>query len=266
MITTLASITVAGLSLAATLAPASGPTFTQQDNGPAVGSALPSQTPAARNTSNQRFSGRESQTERFGPTARFVVEAVSITAIDESGFDWAGSDQVYAIWSSAGVGVQTSTFTGVDTGDIREFDGTEKCIYPIQAPAGDSMLFGDDDEWGCAASGGAAPLEFSVALFEEDGPPHICSEFLIYAGVPLKNCSDDMIGWFNFSLTEQQLVQTFASEGTSRAITRTLGGTCGYVKPNEVKGCSDWGPTGPEYEFRFRITRVADAKPLVASQ
>ena len=68
-----------------------------------------------------------------------------------------------------------------------------------------------------------------------------CSEFLIAGGVALESCSDDLIGTFEFSLDENQLVQTFHSEGTSRLITRTLGGPCGYVPPGEAKGCSGWG-------------------------
>ncbi len=198
------------------------------------------------------------EVERFEPTARFIVEADSFTAIDESGFDWAGSDEVYAIWSTGRSGVSTSVVDDVDTGDTIMFPSTERCIYPIQGPPRGVLLSGErGDAWTCADGGGFAPVEFRVWLFEADYPFE-CTEQSMVEGVVLQSCADDMIGFFEFSLDESQLVQTFAFEGSTRLITRRMGGPCGYVPPGEVKGCSGLG-SGPEYDFRFRITRVADA-------
>ncbi len=205
---------------------------------------------------------RNVRVDRFEPTARFIVEADSFTAVDESGFDSLGSDEIYAIWTSGDSGVSTSVVGDVDTGNTFHFPSTENCIFPIQAPANRSLLSGErGDEWSCVEGGAFAPVEFNVWLFEHD-VSITCSEHLIAGGVSLENCADDLIGFFEFSLDESQLVQTFTSEGSSRKITKHLGGPCGYVPPGEVKGCSGFG-TGPEYDFRFRITRMADARAEV---
>ncbi len=128
-----------------------------------------------------------------------------------------------------------------------------------------SLLSGErGDEWTCEEGGAFAPVEFYVWLFEHDVGITPCAEHLIAGGVSLNDCEDDLIGFFEFSLDESQMVQTFLFEGSSRLITKHLGGTCGYVPPGEVKGCSGFG-SGPEYDFRFRITRVADARTGVVA-
>ncbi len=203
--------------------------------------------------------------DRFQPTARFIVEADSFTAVDESGLDWSGSDEIYAIWTSGESGVSTSIVDDVDTGDTVAFPRTENCIFPIEAPDSGRLLSGErGDEWSCADGGAFAPVEFNVWLFEHD-VSLTCSEHLIAGGVSLNDCADDLIGFFEFSLDESQMVQTFAFEGSSRLITKHLGGPCGFVPPGEVKGCSGLAGSGPEYDFRFRITRVADARTDVVA-
>lgn len=201
---------------------------------------------------------RPEGTPRFDLRPRFVVEAVSFTAVDESGIDWSGSDEVIATWSSAGTRAVTSEFGDIDSGDTVDFLYNQRCIYPIgpRTAGATSLNAGNGDEWGCLAAGGSGPVEFSVWLVEQDGNGFpIC--------YPPPTCYDDIIGTFNFSLDEQQLLQTLPAEGSSRLITKTLGGPCGYVPSGEIRGCSDWGPTGPEYKFRFRLTRVADTGPTV---
>ena len=194
-----------------------------------------------------------------GSEPRFVVEAVSFTAIDESGLDWAGSDEVYAVWTSAGTRAVTSVFGDVDTIETRSFLSGQRCIYPIRPPkAGNTDLYaGDGDEWGCWAAGRSGPVEFSVWLFEDDSggfPP-------CFDGAKV-DCYDDLIGTFDFSLSSEELVaHALPAEGSSRLITETLGGPCGHQPPGNVCGYSPFSPTGPEYKFRFRLTRVADAGP-----
>ena len=51
---------------------------------------------------------------------QFVAEALSFKAIDELGYDWRGSDEVYAVFSDLNPNLSdlvTSTFGDVDTGD-----------------------------------------------------------------------------------------------------------------------------------------------------
>src|SRR5690606_38397048 len=64
---------------------------------------------------------------------QFVAEAVRFTAIDESGYDWWGSDEVYAVFSdlnpSVFVGI-TAVRENVDTGDSHDFSPDERCLAP----------------------------------------------------------------------------------------------------------------------------------------
>lgn len=203
-----------------------------------------------------------------GSEPRFIVEAVSFTAVDESGLDWAGSDEVYAIWTSADTRAVSQLFGDVDTTETRSFPTGQRCIYPIRPPkAGDTnLLAGDGDEWGCWAAGRGGPVEFSVWLFEHDGHGFpLC--FSGHNGTDLDyplSCYDDLIGTFDFSLSSEDLVtHVLPAEGSSRLITKTLGGPCGYQPPGTVCGYSRFSPTGPEYKFRFRLTRVADAGPTI---
>ena len=64
---------------------------------------------------------------------QFVAEAVSFKAIDESGYDWAGSDEVYAVFSNLNPNFDdlvTSTQDDIDTGETRTFGTDERCIAP----------------------------------------------------------------------------------------------------------------------------------------
>jgi hypothetical protein len=87
---------------------------------------------------------------------RYKVKAVSFKAVDESGTDWLGSDEPYAIFNAVGVdGTQTSSvshvFGDIDTGDIGVFSAAEGCLY-------------------ISCSGGTAPfgMGFSIQLWEHD--------------------------------------------------------------------------------------------------
>ena len=65
---------------------------------------------------------------------QFTAEAVSFRAIDESGWDAAGSDEVYAFFSDGSPNdLITATYEDVDTGETRTFGPQERCITPRPA-------------------------------------------------------------------------------------------------------------------------------------
>ena len=100
-------------------------------------------------------------------------------------------------------------------------------------------------------------------LFEHDGHGFpLCFNGTTGNSAYPVSCYDDQIGTFDFSLSPDDLITTLPSVGSSRLITKTLGGPCGYQPPGTACGYSPWSPTGPEYKFRFRLTRVADAGPV----
>jgi hypothetical protein len=70
-------------------------------------------------------------------TPQFVAEAVSFHAIDESGYDWAASDEIYAVFAdySQPNSRVSETFKNVDTGDTRNFAQHDRCMTPQGACA-----------------------------------------------------------------------------------------------------------------------------------
>ena len=87
---------------------------------------------------------------------KYTVKAVSFYANDESGWDWTGSDEPFAILHGVGrTGTDRSTlshvFGDIDTGDTGYFTSDEGCLY-------------------ISCSGGTAPfgMGFSVQLWEHD--------------------------------------------------------------------------------------------------
>ena len=64
---------------------------------------------------------------------QFMADAVRFKAIDESGYDWYLSDDIYAVFSDLNPNVSdlvTQVFKGVDTGETRNFGPQERCIAP----------------------------------------------------------------------------------------------------------------------------------------
>jgi CARDB len=87
---------------------------------------------------------------------RYQVKAVSFHANDETGWDWAGSDEPYWIFSGVGepgtaLTTTSHVFGDIDTGDTASFGSIEGCLY-------------------LNCSGGKAPsgMGFNVELWEED--------------------------------------------------------------------------------------------------
>jgi hypothetical protein len=182
---------------------------------------------------------------------QFVAEAVSFKAIDESGFDWAGSDEVRAVFSDLNpklLDLVTKKFENIDTGVTSSFGPDERCIAP--RPNCDH--------------GVSEILHFKVSFWEADDPrwpfPQFCygdgpgAHYWLNHGV----CSgDDLIGRGEVLMSREQLLTELPSIGDSVEHKLILGGPCG---PWEGICGTGWGPTGPEYELTFRITRLPDAE------
>jgi hypothetical protein len=183
---------------------------------------------------------------------QFVAEAVRFKAIDESGYDWAGSDEVYAVFSDLNptlVDLLTKTFEDVNTGETRDFGPDERCIAP--RPNCDH--------------GVSEILHFKVSFWERDKPPwpfvEICRGDAPggHYRLQLGHCTfDDLIGRGEVLMSREQLLAALPNVGDSVEHKLTLGGPCG---PSEgICG----GPFCPEYELTFRITRLPDVeRPLV---
>lgn len=184
----------------------------------------------------------------------FVVTAEGFTAVDETGFDWAGSDEVYSTWGSGTSYVGTQVFGDIDSGDSREYHELQSCIYPL---APHSLVNGRAGEgWQCVEGGGAGPISFWANLYEDDG---ISFPVCFSGGIaPAPDCEDDWIGSYSGSWTVEELVEMLPYPGSTQQFTRRLftcenGHACGT------------GFFDADYDFHFSITRLADEEiPMTA--
>jgi hypothetical protein len=179
---------------------------------------------------------------------RFAAAVVSFRAIDESGADWSGSDEVIGHFdSNVDAGFYTRVYGDVDSGDLVEFASGDRCLAP---------------RTNCSTRGVAGPLQLELELWEDDDcNPFLPSCFDTDTG-PL-DPADDLIGREVVYFSVTQLVDRMDSVGDAINFPVRLGGPCGHQEPGgPVCGHGPLTPTGPEYELRIVIKRYADAPEI----
>ena len=176
---------------------------------------------------------------------QFTASAVKIKAIDESGYDWPGSDEVYAIFSDQIPGHDdrlTATFGDFDTGETKIFRAADSCMTP--QPACDH---------------GLESLHFKLSVWESDGGS-------AYGELPGghtrlqrgKASWDDLIGRADVVQSRADLLADLPLVGDYTEYKVHLGGPCG---PVEGLCAAGWpAPTGPEYELTYRVTRLPNVR------
>jgi len=187
----------------------------------------------------------------------FMVEALGFKAVDETGWDWAGSDEIYAIWKSNKL-VATLIVENVDSGDSFDFDQTQSCIYPISANAlwidgryGGVGSEGEGSGWVCKGEGGPGPIKFSATFYDDDNmyPSNIC-----FQDSTISDCEDTFVGKYIGTWSNEELRDGWPAPGTVQNFT---------VRLNPCKGPAICGDRDfPDYNFHFRITRMADKEIL----
>lgn len=178
---------------------------------------------------------RDGQTVIFA-SPQFVAHAISFKALDETGPDWPGSDEVKAVFADFNSINETVTdeYGDVDSGETKRFRSGERCI--ARQP-------------GCEK--GASTLHFGIGLWEQDSSfpgASFCAGTLqgyIYAyyeehgpcGWP-----NDLIGRVEVKLDEAQLIAALPNVGDSADSTVKVRGGSG------------------SYEVTYRISRLANAE------
>jgi hypothetical protein len=168
---------------------------------------------------------------------QFVAHAVSFKALDETGPDWPGSDEVYGLFAdfNAPNEFMTSEYEDVDTGETKRFRSADRCL--ARQPSCDR---------------GASSLHFGIGLWEKDSSfpgVEFCAGILTgsienYPGSPC-GWPDDLIGLAEVKLDQAQLVAALPAVGDTANYT---------VKPKGGAG---------SYEFTYRITRLADVQRTI---
>jgi hypothetical protein len=199
----------------------------------------------------------------------FKVEAIGFSAVDETGPDWWGSDEVnsffYTRQSQPRLAVPREV-GNVDKGDEEHYGERERCILPrrvIRNAGASEVLQAPDDAWVCRAGGVAGPIAFTVTMYEGDDVSRFPFCFTGPAApgheVEGSDCQDDLIGRETVSFTVAQLLEMMPRVDDTFVGNVTLGGPCG--PGNDA--CGGWGPRGPEYRFGYRITRLPDRRLTV---
>jgi hypothetical protein len=203
---------------------------------------------------------RESRFSNLNQMPMFKVEAISFAAVDESGVDWLGSDEVVAVWRAANSpGANTREFSSVDSGDIKEFHPLQSCIFPINYDGifinGNAPHNGQTTGlagWECVTGGGIGPIIFEFSLYEMDDEWHSFFNpcFNGSVGTDVNTCIDDFLGGATIRFTVDELIEMLPNVGSSKDFNHISLTTCG-----ENTVCSvPW--LGPDYRFSYRITRM----------
>lgn len=166
--------------------------------------------------------------------ARYVVEAISFKALNETGIDFLGSDEIVARFAIGDKAMATGIYSGVDTGETHDFRTQQKCIAPAIDPDQTRNF-----AWTCNSRGASGPFNFQITLYEYDGDIRKMPDFCISVGGDLKaGCAgfgSTTIGSAYVSLTEDELAALMPTVGTS--VDRVV-------------------PIGSAYQVNIRLTRM----------
>lgn len=159
-------------------------------------------------------------------TPQFVVTAVKFKALDETGWDWMGSDEVLAVFSDLDpthYDLVTSIYGDVDAGESRDFRENERCIAPHPR-----------------CEKGIPSVHFKLALWENDDTGFAHGE-LLGTHNNLEHGSywgDDLIGFAEVTKSSAELVSELPAVGNAKDYVVTPTGGAG------------------RYEVTYRITRL----------
>lgn len=190
------------------------------------------------------------QTQDVIREPRFIVEAVSFDAVDESGPNFPGSDEVYAMFRSGDNVMATRLYEDVDDDDDPiQFERHQSCIFPAVDPDGH-----DNGRWSCAAQGARGPLRFEVTLYELD--PYYAELYGAFClGGSNRDDLDSASCWTHHS--DLLFRHTFSYE-VSQILARLDPGCRCFTETARYTE-EDWRGD-LVYDFTFRITRVDDGR------
>lgn len=185
-----------------------------------------------------------------GVAPRFIVEAVSFKAVDESGRDLPfTSDEVFAYFQLVGRGMITRNYDHVDTNDLETFEADQSCIWPPIDPDGER-----NGIWACDPQGGRGPIRFRVTLYDYD------PDIIGFGGF-------ELCGFADSTGDDTYVCRTSTDQGRSDVlfeheftyevsdVLQRLDPSCRCLVQTAREARDDL----TEYEVTFRITRVDNA-------
>lgn len=206
---------------------------------------------------------------------RYKIEALRFKALDETWYDspWFApwiSDEVMVILRDPAREVMSVSrvFEDVDTNETRTFGPQENCILPISNVQND-WLWKPGESWSCSGAGVAGPFYFIAEMYEADSDTwndiyncwvELGCGFELAVGYPESShtftAGDELIGKRSFTFSAEELSAALPYVGDYVEETVTLGPCF------DERGCveSPGLPTGPEYTFTYRVTRLPDRR------
>jgi hypothetical protein len=203
------------------------------------------------------------------PEPRFKLEALRFRALNETGIDRFGSDEIYVTIHVPARKVATisQVFGDVDAGETRSIPLDQSCILPIAGVSAPKTLSGfEGDSWSCSRDGAPGPFSFTVVLREKDPEENCAIPF--YCGYtpglvegeepgPIDS-HDDLIGRHEVVYSMEELIALQVGQVVEESVWLR---PC--IKPAPaVYYCAPWEA---EYQFTWRLTRLPDAEPVVGS-
>lgn len=182
---------------------------------------------------------------------RYKIEAMSFKAIDETGFDWLGSDEVMVKTADAKGWTVSDEIGDVDSGETHKFDPAKSCIIAVRPGI---VVLGKSSV--CDDVGEPAPLWFEVEFWEKDpigypvgfnncvrgehGGPHCADD----------GNGDDFIGHRRVEFSQQDFDTVLHKVGDEWIETVRLDPCPGQLCAGDF----------PDYSFTYRITRLPDVR------
>jgi hypothetical protein len=186
----------------------------------------------------------------------FNVRAEKFVAVDESGYDWLGSDEPMFVFTTVGSDEDPFTTRSPEYGDVDS--GSERsfpwmCLLPqcglLTEPTALSIqLFemdsADPDTVRTWVERGATAVEWGSYLYSGE-KTEVPDEFVDYL---VDLFGDDLMGSTTVRLDPSDLIKRLPTPGTSITGKIRMGGHSGDL-PWEVAG-------GPDYDLYLKFTRM----------
>jgi hypothetical protein len=195
--------------------------------------------------------------------ARYVLRVIKFDCVDESGFDFLGSDEPFWIFTATDSSGKVHTtrskvFGDVDSGDTLKFasDNNRNLVWPEKgakqgapAPIGLSIQLWDSDQGDPAEVAKTTQLAFDLG-----GQAPVVGEWVkrvppIVRDKLVQLVADDLLGSKTLLYPARRLAGQLTSVGARLGEKHRFGGRSGDL-PFEVAG-------GPDYDLHIEITRVA---------
>lgn len=193
---------------------------------------------------------------------RYVVRALKFKCVDESGFDWPGSDEPYWVFTAQSGrrtrSARSKVWQGIDSGDRRTFSrkSGKNVIWPARGatggatgPIGVSIQLWENDQGNPDAIARIVSAAFAAGGFIPGVGPFVTAAPKIVRDQIARTLSDDLMGSRTIFFPTSVLRRHLRRRGAKFQQKLRFGGRNGDL-PFTVAG-------GPDYDLWVEVQRVS---------